>query len=241
MIAPLSLAFALFVFALSAGATIASAQTPAANAADPARNDPQQTTDEQTESNDRLFWALPNFLTVENGDRVPPLTTGQKFNIWRRSAFDEVEFGWYGVLAGLSQAEDSEPWYGTGGTGFVKRYGSEFADGTLENLMVGAVFPSLFHDDPRYYQLGHGGAWHRVGYSVSRIVVTRTDGGRRQFNVSEVFGSAAAAVLSNAYHPSGDRGIANTMNTWWSQVGYDTATILIKEFWPDIRRRFSKR
>jgi hypothetical protein len=28
-------------------------------------------------SNDRLFFTLPNFLTVENAGKIPPLTSGQ--------------------------------------------------------------------------------------------------------------------------------------------------------------------
>jgi hypothetical protein len=178
---------------------------------------------------------------VENGNPVPPLTTDQKFQVWRRGAFDKVEFGWYGLLAGLSQVEDSEPGYGSGAAGYAKRYGSEFADGTIENFMVGAVLPSLFHDDPRYYQLGRGTTWHRIRYSMSRIAVTRTDAGRQQFNAPEIFGSAAAAAISSAYRPSGDRGVATAMETWSSQLAYDTVTILIREFWPDIRRQFSTR
>ncbi len=32
-------------------------------------------------SNDRLFFALPNFLTIQNAGQVPPLTSGQKFKV----------------------------------------------------------------------------------------------------------------------------------------------------------------
>ncbi|MFZ0636107.1 MAG: hypothetical protein WAM08_11350, partial [Candidatus Acidiferrales bacterium] len=123
-------------------------------------------------SNDRLFWTLPNFLTVENAGQVPPLTAGQKFKVVARSSFDYVEYPWYGFLAGLSQAENSEPGYGQGAQGYAERYGAAFADGTIENFMVGAVVPSLIHQDPRYFQLGKGGFWHRAGYAVSRIFIT---------------------------------------------------------------------
>ena len=193
-------------------------------------------------SKDRLFYALPNFLTLENSGHVPPLTAGQKFKVVARGSFDPVQYFWYGFLAGISQAQDSEPGYGQGAEGYGKRYGSAFADGTIENFMTGAVLPSLLHQDPRFFQSGQGGFGRRTGYAVSRIFVTRTDSGRQQFNFSEVLGSAASASISTySYHPSGDRTFGNTMSVWGSQVGYDTLTIVIKEFWPDIRRKLRKK
>jgi hypothetical protein len=108
--------------------------------------------------------------------------------------------------------------------------------------MTGAILPSLLRQDPRFFQSGQGGFWHRTGYAVSRIFVTRTDSGHQQFNFSEVVGSAASAAISTySYHPQADRTLSNTASVWGTQVGYDTLTIVIKEFWPDIRRKLSKK
>ena len=189
-------------------------------------------------SNDRLFYTLPNFLTLETAKQVPPLTPKQKFAVVARSSFDYVEYPWYGFLAGISQAENSEPGYGQGAAGYGKRYGAAFADGTIENFMTGAVLPSLLREDPRFYQSSPGGFWHRTFYAASRIFVTRTDSGGESFNFSEIAGSAMAAGISTySYHPSGDRTLPNTMSVWGTQVGYDTLTIVVKEFWPDVRRK----
>jgi hypothetical protein len=192
-------------------------------------------------SNDRLFYALPNFLTLENGAHVSPLTTKEKYKVVARSSFDYVQVPWYGFLAGVSQAENSEPGYGQGAEGYGKRFGAAFADGTIENFMTGAVLPSMLHQDPRFFQSGEGSFAHRTGYAVSRIFVTRTDSGHQQFNYSEIFGSALSAAISTySYHPRADKTLANTASVWGTQVGYDTITIAVKEFWPDIRRKLSK-
>jgi hypothetical protein len=191
-------------------------------------------------SNDRLFYTLPNFLTLENSGKLPPLTTQQKFKVVARGAFDYVEIPWYGFLAGISQAENSEPGYGQGAAGYGKRYGSAVADGTIENFMTGAILPSLLKEDPRFYQSSSGGFVHRVGYAMSRIFVTRTDRGTQEFNYSEIFGSALSAGISTySYHPHADKTLANIASVWGTQVGYDTVTIVVKEFWPDIRRMIS--
>jgi hypothetical protein len=191
-------------------------------------------------SKDRLFYALPNFLTLENAKNVPPMTTGQKFKAITRSSFDPVEYFWYGALAGISQAENSEPGYKQGAEGYGKRYGAAFADGTIENYFTGAILPSLLHQDPRFYQTSQGTFLHRAGYAISRIFVTRTDAGGEQFNYSEIFGAAMSAGISTyTYHPRGDRNLPNALSVWGSLVGYDTLTIVVKEFWPDIRRKIS--
>jgi hypothetical protein len=192
-------------------------------------------------SDDRLFYALPNFLTVET-QNVPPLTVGQKFRVVARGSFDYIQIPWYGFLAGVSQAENSEPGYAQGAVGYGKRFGASAADGTIENFFTGAILPSILHQDPRFYQSGQGGFWHRTGYSVSRIFVTRTDSGGHQFNYSEIVGSTISAGISTySYHPKGDRTLPNTASVWGTQVGYDTITIVVKEFWPDIRRKLSKK
>lgn len=193
-------------------------------------------------SNDRLFFALPNFLTIENANQVPPLTAKQKFGVVARGAFDWVEFPWYGALAGISQAENSEPGYGQGAEGYAKRYGSAFADGTIENFFTSAILPSVLRQDPRFYQMPRGSFGGRVTYAASRIFITRSDSGHRQFNFSEIVGSALSAAISTySYHPRADKTLSNTASVWGSQVGYDTITLEVKEFWPDIRRMIYKK
>jgi hypothetical protein len=193
-------------------------------------------------SNERLFWVLPDFLLIENATTLPPLSVGAKFKVVARSSFDYIEYPVYGMLAGISQAENSEAGYGRGAAGYGKRYGAAFADGTIESFITGAIFPSILRQDPRYYQLGKGGFWRRTGYAVTRIFITRTDSGRIQFNYSEIVGSAFSAGISTySYHPNNQRTVPNSLSVWGTQVGYDTIGVVFNEFWPDIHRRFSKR
>lgn len=206
----------------------------------PAAQESQRKAPESGTSNDRLFYTLPNFLTVQQVTE-PPLSAADKFKVVARGSFDYVEYFWYAALAGVSQAENSEPGYGQGAAGYGKRYGAAIADGTLENFMTGAVLPSILRQDPRFYQSGEGSFWHRAGYAMSRIVVTRSDSGRPEFNFSEIIGSALSAGISTySYHPRADRTVSNTANVWGTQVGYDTVTLVVKEFWPDIRRKLRK-
>jgi hypothetical protein len=195
----------------------------------------------QGTSNDRILWTLPNFLTVENADRIPPLTPGQKFKVVARGVFDPFEFVLIGFVAGLGQASNSNPSYGQGMQGYAKRYGTAYGDNAIENFMGSAVLPSVLHQDPRYYQLGHGGFFRRASHAVGRVVITRSDSGEKQVNYSELGGALAAAAISTyTYHPQSERGFGNVASVWASQMGWDAVTYMIKEFWPDLRKH-SKR
>ena len=197
--------------------------------------------EKKSPTNDRLFYVLPNFLTVENSKKIPPLTTGQKFKLVALGTFDPIEFPYVGILALIDQAENTDPSFRQGFVGYAKRYGAAYADTTIENFMVGAIFPSVLHQDPRYYQLGKGGFWHRAGYAALRVFITRTDSGKKQFNYSELAGSALAAAISNTYHPPQDRTALDSANIWWEQILGDVAGYELKEFWPDIRRKLHKK
>ena len=208
-------------------------------------------------SNDRLFYTLPNFLTLQTKKQLPPMSVGDKFKVVALGTFDYVEYPWWGVLAGISQGTNGNQAFGQGWKAYAMRYGTTAGDSMIENFMVGAVFPSILRQDPRYYQSGQGSFFRRTGYSVSRIVVTRTDSGRTQFNYSEIFGAATAAAISTySYHPrsayisipsnphkfvASERTFSNVVSTWRTQVGLDTITIVVKEFWPDIHRKISKK
>jgi hypothetical protein len=103
------------------------------------------------------------------------------------------------------------------------------------------VLPALLHQDPRYYQLGHGSFVRRAGHALARVVITRTDSGKKQFNYSEVFGAGIAATISTySYHPESERSFGNVASVWSTQIGWDVATYMIKEFWPDLRKKHDK-
>jgi hypothetical protein len=212
----------------------AQTQPPVADGADQAK--PASGT-----SKDRIFYALPNFLTLENADKAPPLSTGQKFKVTARASFDPVNYFWHAAQAGISQANNSEAGYGQGAAGYAKRFAQNFADGSIENFTTQAIFPSLLHQDPRYYQLGKGKVSRRILYALERIAVTRTDSGHTQINYSEFLGSSsAAAIATYSYHPRQDRNLGRAGSLWATETGFDTLNNLIKEFWPDIRRKLHK-
>ncbi len=235
--AALAVTLSLFpakAFAQSTNAGASPSQSESQQQQNPSNQQGQSTTPQK--KNDRMFYVMPNYLTVENQAKVPPLTWKQKFSIAAEGTFDPYEFFIVGVLAGIRQADDAYPAFGEGLAGYGKRYGAAFADGVDENMMVGAVFPSILRTDPRYFQLSHGRFPRRFGYAISRIAVTRTDSGRNVLNVPEFAGSALAAGISNLYYPHSEASVHSTFTNWGAQLGVDAFGNELKEFWPDIHR-----
>jgi len=122
-------------------------------------------------SNDRLFFALPNFLTVEAKD-VPPLTAGQKFKVVARGAFDPIQIPWYAIQAGISQAANSEPGYGQGAEGYGKRFGSAFGIGVASDTARFALAEAL-KEDTFYYRCACKGFLPRLKHAVISTLTAR--------------------------------------------------------------------
>lgn len=71
--------------------------------------------------NDRMFFVMPNYLTVENESNVKPISWKEKFAITAKGSFDPYEFAVVGVLGGIRQAENAYPAFGQGMEGYGKR------------------------------------------------------------------------------------------------------------------------
>lgn len=187
--------------------------------------------------NDRIFEVMPNYGTVETAKELPPLTTGQKYRLATAGVFDYFAFPFNGALAAIDQANNSPKSWGQGWGAYGKRYGASFADNSIGTYMTTAIFPSMLHEDPRYYQLGKGSFTLRAYHAVNRLFVTRTDSGNERFNYSEIVGNAVAAAFSNVYHAPEDRTAGRNAGTLGMLIMWDGVSNELKEFWPDIRRK----
>jgi hypothetical protein len=228
-----------------AQSTQSPAQSNAQVQTSPTQTDPKknhdQTKQDQAKKDDRMFYVMPNYLTVDSQSQVQPLSWKEKFAISAKGSFDPYEFTVVGIVAGIRQAENSSPAFGQGAEGYAKRYGAAFADQVDGNIMVGGVFPTILKFDPRYFQLGKGSYTHRFGYAISRIFVARTDSGRHMFNIPEFAGNGTAIAISNFYYPAADRSFSSSLSDWGVQMGIDAFGNELKEFWPDIHHYLQKR
>jgi hypothetical protein len=213
---------------------VAFAQDPTPPPVQPVPNQPGQT--EPPAPDKRVFGVLPNYRTANATAVYTPITARQKFTIASKDSFDYPLVGLAAVIAGYGQLDNSHPEFGQGWAGYGRRVGTTYADQAIGNMMTEGIFPSLLHEDPRYFRRGYGSVWSRTVYAATRVFVTRTDSGGTRFNFSEVVGNAAGVAISNAYYPD-TRDVGDNVEKLGSQIGIDAASQVLKEFWPDIKHK----
>jgi len=194
---------------------------------------PEDSTGQQTK---RILGIVPNFRAVSTDEKLPPETVKEKFVDATEDSFDYSSIFFPAVIAGYNMQERTTPQFHEGAAGYARYFWHSAVDQTSENYFVEFIFPTITHEDSRYYTLGRGGFFKRTGYALSRAVVTRSNSGAPVFNISEVFGAGASAGVSNLYYPSASRSVGNTMSEWAEDVGIDAGTFWFREFWPDINR-----
>ena len=182
----------------------------------------------------RILGIVPNFEAVSVNAKLPPQSVKEKFKDATDDSFDYSSFIFVGGLAGVGQASNSIPEFHQGAAGYGRYYWHTFADQTDENYLVEFAFPVALRQDARYYTLGRGGVLKRTAYSLSRILITRTESGRETFNASEIIGAGAASGISDLYYPEQERTWTKTGQRWLTNVSLDGATFVLREFWPDI-------
>jgi carboxypeptidase family protein len=176
----------------------------------------------------RVLGFIPNFYTSYNPDAAP-LTTKLKYHLAWKSTTDVVTFGGVAFLSGLQQAGDEYSEWGQGAQGYAKRFGANYGDAFASTFLSGAVFPSLFKQDPRYFFRGTGSTKRRFLYAISNSVWCKGDNGRWQVNYSNMAGVISGAALASTYYPSKNQGM-NILSNSLIRMGESSLTGVIQEF-----------
>jgi hypothetical protein len=187
----------------------------------------------KAEEKQRFIGVIPNFYISYVHDPAP-MTTKQKFSLASHDTFDPVSLIGVGLAAGIEQANNTYAGYGQGAAGYGKRFAAKFGDGRTSDFLSHAVFPSLFHQDPRYFYQGTGSVKSRMVHAASFAIITRSDSGKPMPNYSYFLGDIGSGALSNLYYPHADRGIGLVFTNAAIGIAGKAGGTIIREF-------FSKR
>jgi hypothetical protein len=188
----------------------------------------------------RILGIIPNYRTAPSLKDYRPITPKQKFMIASQDSFDRGTVILGAFFAGEGQLTKSTPSFGQGGSAYARYFAASYTDFVVGNYMTEAIYPTIFHQDPRYFRRESGSTWSRLGAAVSQIFWTRMDSGRMQFNLSEIIGSSTGVAISNAYYPD-NRNASDAVTRLGVQIGVDVAGNILKEFLPDLSRVFSRK
>jgi hypothetical protein len=189
----------------------------------------------------RVVGILPSFNVSYRSDAVS-LSAGQKMSLAFRSATDPVAFAAAFLVAGYHEAQDDDKGFGWGIEGYGKRSGAAYLDAFDGSMIGNGILPSILHQDPRYFRLGHGTITHRVLYALATNVICKHDNtGKWEPNYSNVGGNILSGAISNLYYPSGSSGIGQTFTNGLTVTAEGGAGSIFQEFWPDVSRKILHR
>lgn len=191
----------------------------------------------EAEEHQRMLGVVPMF-NVQSDANAAPLTSKQKYQLFFKSSTDWYVFAITAIDGEISLLGQEYPSYGEGGEGFAKYWGAAYADTFDGNLWGNAILTSWWHEDPRYYRMGHGNFFRRAGYSAFTTIWCKRDNGKWGPNYANVAGNFIGGTISNLYYPANDRGVELTLGRGASVTYEGIVGAEIAEFWPDIAQHF---
>jgi hypothetical protein len=197
--------------------------------------------DNQSESAPkRILGIIPNYRTSPSLTNYEPISAKEKFRIASQDSFDRGTVILAAAFAGEGQLTNANRSFGQGAAGYGRYFGTSYADFVIGNYMTEAIYPTILHQDPRYFRRGTGSTWSRLFYAIGQTLWTHSDSGRMQFNYSEVLGNSTAVAISNAYYQD-NRDAGDAVTKLGTQIGVDMAANVFKEFSSDLNRKFFRK
>jgi hypothetical protein len=166
------------------------------------------------------------------------LDSGEKFHLFVENSFEPVNFLSAAWDAAWAQRDHDDPSFHQGAAGFGKEYLAQLTDNIQGDFFNTFAYPAIFHQDPRYYRLGHGTMGRRLVHAVRHVFVAHSDSGGLMFNFSEWLGTASSKALSNVYHPGNDRSVGSVAQRTGMSITTDMGFDILREFWPEIAHKF---
>lgn len=194
-------------------------------------------------THDNMVKMVRNFVPGQPLPDAPsyvPMSTRQKWDSFvRRSHSGDLAFG--SVVDAISdQATGAYPGFGGGLPGFGKRLGNSVAGAEAGAFFGRFLFPTLLHQDPRYFPSTDTRTSNRLAYAVSRAFITRSDDGRTVINTSAIMSQLVQAAIANAYIPYRRETMHGTVEDAIGGLGAVAESNMLEEFWPDITSFFRK-
>jgi hypothetical protein len=144
------------------------------------------------------------------------------------------------AYAGILQGLDSPEEWGQGAGAYGKRYASTMGSSAIHGAIAFGL-DSTLHQDPRYFRSRSTGFWRRTAHAFRGTILTRTDSGGETLSTWRLGSAYGAAFLSNQWYPDRLNTVRLGVMDGSLRVGFDFASNLGSEFWPDFKRSILRR
>jgi hypothetical protein len=139
-----------------------------------------------------------------------------------------------GILQGIGTPEE----WGQGAYG--KRVASTVGCSAIHAVLAFGL-DSTLHQDPRYFRSRSTGFWRRTAHALRGTILTRTDRGGETLSTWRLGSAYGAAFLSNQWYPDRLNTVRLGALQGSLQLGFDFASNLGSEFWPEFKRNILRR
>ena len=160
-----------------------------------------------------------------------------KFQLFVANTADPLSFIGAAWTAGTAQMSHDDKAYRMGMAGYGKRYSAAVTDNITGEFFSTFLYPSLFHQDPRYYRQGSGRDESRLGTRACPSLRCR-----QRFRKSHA--QLLRMVRDGQFHGVGQSvssrksaGFGPSASRVGFHVGNDMAWDVLREFWPEIAHK----
>lgn len=143
--------------------------------------------------------------------------------------------------AAWGQWRNSPPEWGRGSDGFGRRLSSGYGRRVIKNTVDFGV--SSWRGETMSYVrcTGCTGAWSRVRYAVRSTFVRPREGGGSTFAAGRLMGAYASGFAPMLWYPDSRDGAGHAVLRGTTCLGLDLGKNVLREFWPDIKRKLFRR
>jgi hypothetical protein len=187
-----------------------------------------------------ILGIFPNHNTSPCLVPYVPIGANDKFKIAKADAFDPGAVVLAAGAGGMAQLFNSNRPFGQEASGYSRYFGAAYANHVIGDFLTEGLYPSLLHQDPRYFRKSSGSTRSRLGYAISRVFRTQTDAGGTALNYSRLLGASSTVAISSLYYANHRDAEASAVG-FGTQLGEAMAANILKEFWPDLLRKFSRK
>ena len=184
-----------------------------------------------------LLCAVPVTGTAQSADTF---TVESKLRFHADAVYSPWSMAESDAYAGILQDLDTPREWGQGGEAYAKRLASTLASSGIHSVLAFGL-DSTLHQDPRYFRSRDKGFRRRTAHVFRGTILTRTDRGGETLSTWRLGSDYGAAFLSNRWYPSRLGTVRWSMADGSLRLGFDFASNLGAEFWPDVKRKIRRR
>lgn len=161
------------------------------------------------------------------------LSTKQRFCIYADKVISGQAIFGSAFFGGVAQFRDDPPEWQQGTQGYLRRFGSRYAQGVAKTTGE-SLAATFFSEDPRYHPSPGRGFWKRFGLAASSLAVAQHLNGSRWPAISKAVGAGSSGVVGLAWYPGRLNTPGQVMARTGSAYGGYLASAIFQEFQGEI-------